>query len=118
MDIGLGRSTMNVALWIVQGLLAALFLFAGGAKLVRPLDQFGATGKQKEGREQPLNDPQRYVHRRSLAPDIHVSPHLFYLCRLLFKAYPAESGASESPRSAPRLHAAPRCLYARSGSPR
>src|SRR5882724_5261947 len=34
-----GRSTMNVALWIVQGLLAALFLVAGGAKLVLPLDQ-------------------------------------------------------------------------------
>src|SRR5881396_4081238 len=34
-----GRSTMNIALWIVQGLLAALFLFAGGAKLVLPLDQ-------------------------------------------------------------------------------
>src|SRR5213593_3688924 len=34
-----GRSTMNVALWVVQGLLAALFLFAGGAKLVLPLDQ-------------------------------------------------------------------------------
>jgi DoxX-like family len=30
---------MNRALWIVQGLLAALFLFAGGAKLVMPLDQ-------------------------------------------------------------------------------
>jgi hypothetical protein len=26
-------------LWIVQGLLAAVFLFAGGAKLVLPLDQ-------------------------------------------------------------------------------
>ncbi len=39
MDIGRERSTMNVALWIVQGLLAALFLFAGGAKLVLPLDQ-------------------------------------------------------------------------------
>src|SRR5438876_5893791 len=34
-----GRSTMNIALWIVQALLAALFLFAGGAKLVLPLDQ-------------------------------------------------------------------------------
>src|SRR5256885_1568261 len=34
-----GRSTMNVALWVVQGLLAALFLLAGGAKLVLPLDQ-------------------------------------------------------------------------------
>jgi len=30
---------MTYALWIVQGLLAALFLFAGGAKLVLPLDQ-------------------------------------------------------------------------------
>ena len=30
---------MNRALWIVQGLLAALFLFAGGAKLVMSADQ-------------------------------------------------------------------------------
>jgi hypothetical protein len=30
---------MHIALWIVQGLLAALFLFAGGAKLVLPLEQ-------------------------------------------------------------------------------
>ena len=30
---------MNVALWIVQGLLAALFLFAGGMKLVLPLEK-------------------------------------------------------------------------------
>ena len=30
---------MNVALWIVQALLAALFLFAGVMKLVMPLDQ-------------------------------------------------------------------------------
>jgi len=30
---------MTYALWIVQVLLAALFLFAGGAKLVLPLDQ-------------------------------------------------------------------------------
>ena len=28
----------NVLLWIVQGLLAALFLFAGGVKLVLPLE--------------------------------------------------------------------------------
>ena len=28
--------SMNVVLWIVQGLLAALFLFAGGAKFVMP----------------------------------------------------------------------------------
>jgi hypothetical protein len=33
---------MNVALWIVQVLLAALFLFAGGMKLVGPIDQTGA----------------------------------------------------------------------------
>src|SRR5258706_751878 len=39
MYIGSERSTMNVALWIVQGLLAAVFLLAGGAKLVLPLDQ-------------------------------------------------------------------------------
>ena len=30
---------MTRALWIVQGLLAALFLFAGGMKLVLPLEQ-------------------------------------------------------------------------------
>jgi hypothetical protein len=29
----------NVLLWIVQGLLALLFVFAGGMKLVLPLDQ-------------------------------------------------------------------------------
>jgi hypothetical protein len=28
----------NILLWIVQGLLAALFLFAGGVKLVLPLE--------------------------------------------------------------------------------
>jgi hypothetical protein len=39
MNIRHEKSTMNVALWIVQGLLAALFLFAGAAKLVLPLDQ-------------------------------------------------------------------------------
>jgi len=30
---------MNRALWIVQGLLAALFLFAGATKLAMPLDE-------------------------------------------------------------------------------
>ena len=30
---------MTVALWIVQGLLALLFLFAGGMKLVLPLEK-------------------------------------------------------------------------------
>ena len=30
---------MTYALWIVQGLLAALFLFAGGMKLVMPIEE-------------------------------------------------------------------------------
>ena len=30
---------MNVALWIVQALLALLFLFAGGMKLVMPIEE-------------------------------------------------------------------------------
>ena len=30
---------MTYALWIVQGVLAALFLFAGGMKLVLPLEE-------------------------------------------------------------------------------
>jgi len=30
---------MNVALWIAQGLLAALFLFAGGMKLILPIEE-------------------------------------------------------------------------------
>ena len=30
---------MNVALWIVQVLLAALFLFAGGVKLITPVEE-------------------------------------------------------------------------------
>ena len=30
---------MNKGLWIVQALLAALFLFAGGAKLVMPVEE-------------------------------------------------------------------------------
>lgn len=30
---------MNLALWITQGVLALLFLFAGGLKLVLPTDQ-------------------------------------------------------------------------------
>src|ERR671937_74365 len=33
---------MNRALWTVQGMLAALFLFAGGAKLAMPLDELAA----------------------------------------------------------------------------
>lgn len=30
---------MNIALWIVQALLAVLFLFAGGMKLVMPMEE-------------------------------------------------------------------------------
>lgn len=30
---------MNIALWIIQALLAALFLFAGGTKLVLPIEE-------------------------------------------------------------------------------
>ena len=33
---------MNRALWVVQGLLALLFLFAGGVKLATPLDEMVA----------------------------------------------------------------------------
>jgi len=33
------RSTLNIVLWVVQVLLALLFLWAGGIKLVLPLDQ-------------------------------------------------------------------------------
>jgi hypothetical protein len=36
---GRERPVTNKVLWIVQVLLAALFLFAGGLKLVLPLDQ-------------------------------------------------------------------------------
>jgi hypothetical protein len=32
-----GRITVNLALWIIQTLLALLFLFAGGSKLVMPI---------------------------------------------------------------------------------
>jgi uncharacterized membrane protein YphA (DoxX/SURF4 family) len=30
---------MNIALWIAQGLLAAIFLFAGGMKFVMPMEE-------------------------------------------------------------------------------
>ena len=32
------RRIVNYALWIVQGLLALIFLFSGGMKLVTPLE--------------------------------------------------------------------------------
>jgi uncharacterized membrane protein len=37
------RSTVSRALWIVQGLLALLFLFAGGMKLVVPLEKLAGS---------------------------------------------------------------------------
>jgi hypothetical protein len=42
---------MNVALWIVQVLLAALFVFAGGMKLIMPIDKL--TG--------PINFPEWFL---------------------------------------------------------
>ena len=39
---------MIYALWIIQGLLAALFLFAGGTKLVLPLDVLTSMGSPNQ----------------------------------------------------------------------
>ena len=39
---------MIYALWIVQGLLAALFLFAGGTKLILPLDVLTSMGSPNQ----------------------------------------------------------------------
>lgn len=36
---------MNIALWIVQGLLALVYLAAGGLKVVRPREQLVASGR-------------------------------------------------------------------------
>ena len=47
---------MTYALWIVQGLLALLFLFAGGMKLVLPIEAMTA--------QMPLPGLVRAVHRR------------------------------------------------------
>jgi hypothetical protein len=33
---------MNIALWIVQGLMAALFIFAGGFRFTMPIDELEA----------------------------------------------------------------------------
>ncbi|HVI01713.1 MAG TPA: DoxX family protein [Enhygromyxa sp.] len=35
---------MNIALWIVQAVLAAVFLFAGGMKLMMPIEDLVANG--------------------------------------------------------------------------
>jgi len=39
---------MTYALWIIQGLLAALFLFAGGTKLILPLDVLMSMGSPNQ----------------------------------------------------------------------
>ena len=39
---------MNIALWIIQVLLALLFLFAGGTKLVLPLDVLKSMGSPNQ----------------------------------------------------------------------
>jgi uncharacterized membrane protein YphA (DoxX/SURF4 family) len=39
---------MNVALWIIQALLALLFLFAGGTKLVLPIDVLTSMGSPNQ----------------------------------------------------------------------
>lgn len=39
---------MNIALWIVQVLLALLFLFAGGTKLVLPIDVLTGMGSPNQ----------------------------------------------------------------------
>jgi DoxX-like protein len=36
---------MNIALWIGQGLLAFVYLVAGGLKVIRPREQLVATGR-------------------------------------------------------------------------
>ena len=38
------RSTLNIVLWVVQVLLALLFIWAGGMKLVLPLEKLAASG--------------------------------------------------------------------------
>ena len=39
---------MNILLWIIQALLALLFLFAGGTKLVLPIDVLTAMGSPNQ----------------------------------------------------------------------
>ena len=56
---------MNIALWIIQGLLAALFLFAGGIKLFA-YDRYKEMGAQQ-------NPEQAFPISRGLAACIGVS---------------------------------------------
>jgi hypothetical protein len=43
------RSSSRIALWVVQGLLAALFLFAGGFKLVTPVSELSRVAAPLSG---------------------------------------------------------------------
>ena len=45
---------MNIALWIIQVLLALLFLFAGGTKLVLPIEVLTAMGSPNQVHLPPL----------------------------------------------------------------
>ena len=45
---------MNIVLWIIQGLLAVLFLFAGGTKLVLPIDVLTGMGSPNQVHLPPL----------------------------------------------------------------
>jgi hypothetical protein len=43
------RATKNAAaLWVVQGLLAAIFLFAGSTKLILPIEEFVSMGSPNQ----------------------------------------------------------------------
>ena len=56
---------MNIALWVIQGLLAALFLFAGGMKLFA-YDRYKKMGSQQ-------NPDQEFPISRGLARFIGIS---------------------------------------------
>jgi hypothetical protein len=43
------RKSSRIALWVVQGLLAALFLFAGGFKLVTPVSELSRVAAPLSG---------------------------------------------------------------------
>ena len=43
------RSSSRIALWVIQGLLAALFLFAGGFKLATPVSELSRVAAPLSG---------------------------------------------------------------------
>jgi uncharacterized membrane protein YphA (DoxX/SURF4 family) len=69
----------NASLWIIQTLLAALFLMAGGMKLVVPIEQLAANG--------PVIFPAWFIHFIGVCETLgalglilpgvtHITPHL------------------------------------------